>query len=118
MKLLPEILSVARDGDAVEFELRIAHDLGYFEGHFPGLPILPGVVQIDWAAKLAGEHFGLGELRADTLKAVKFSAPLIPERIVTLRLRWHPDAARLDFEYRCPLRKYSSGQLLLARAEA
>jgi len=38
--------------DGLELDLRVPPDLEYFAGHFPGIPILPGVVQIDWSVRL------------------------------------------------------------------
>jgi len=35
-------------GPPVRLELAVAPDLPCFEGHFPGVPVLPGVVQLDW----------------------------------------------------------------------
>ena len=38
-----------------EFEVRIPMDAPYFEGHFPGLAVLPGVVQIGIVLAALGE---------------------------------------------------------------
>ena len=38
-----------------EFEVRIPTDAPYFEGHFPGLAVLPGVVQIGIVLAALGE---------------------------------------------------------------
>src|SRR5690242_4306687 len=39
--------------------LQIQADLIYFAGHFPDFPLLPGVVQLDWAIHYAKLIFGM-----------------------------------------------------------
>ena len=36
-------------GPAAQIDFVVPNDLEYFDGHFPGAPIVPGVVQIKWA---------------------------------------------------------------------
>ncbi|MGF6412114.1 acyl-CoA synthetase (AMP-forming)/AMP-acid ligase II [Paraburkholderia sp. MM5482-R2] len=52
-----EVLAETRVGDTLHYVLRVPQSLQHFAGHFPGLPILPGVVQVDWAARLAAGHW-------------------------------------------------------------
>lgn len=39
----------------------VSHDEPVFQGHFPGLPLFPGVLQIECMAQTAGICFGQGE---------------------------------------------------------
>ncbi len=88
---------------AVVLSLRVPPDLAHFEGHFPGLPLLPGVVLIDWASRFAAEHAARDPaLRAwvstpSTLQQVKFSAPVLPGTRFDLTLTY--DAARRRVHY-------------------
>ncbi|HWA36712.1 MAG TPA: hypothetical protein VG873_02520 [Burkholderiales bacterium] len=109
MTLLPEILAERRDAGAVELDLHVAPELAYFRDHFPGLPILPGVVQIDWAVKLGRERLGLrGEFRG--AENLKFLSIVRPGARPTLRLALA--GGRLSFSYRAGERKYSAGVLV------
>jgi hypothetical protein len=70
--------------------LALDPDLLAFQGHFPGDPILPGVVQVDWAIRFGTEAFGpLG--RFCGLDQVKFLGLIRPGERVELQLGWAPD---------------------------
>lgn len=97
---LPEILSVTRpvDGQAI---LRISLPLGSsaFAGHFPGQPILAGVIQIDWALRLAGEHLAPGLLTSRDFQ-IKFRRVIGPEVPLFLDMEMNAAKRQLSFEYR------------------
>ncbi|MDR5754212.1 MULTISPECIES: AMP-binding protein [unclassified Caballeronia] len=94
-----ELLSICRDGDACSLELRVPPGLAHFAGHFPGLPILPGVVQLDWAVRLATECFD--ETRdVASIDRLKFMAPVGPGALLALRLSRDSARGRVQFAYR------------------
>jgi len=90
--------------------------LRVFEGHFPGRPILPGVAQVDWAIRWAGERFALPArfLRMDTLK---FQQPIEPGMQVEIEWRWNAATGVLKFEYRSAQGRHSSGSAVFAVEE-
>jgi 3-hydroxymyristoyl/3-hydroxydecanoyl-(acyl carrier protein) dehydratase len=47
----------AASGASATYRLRVPPTLEHFRGHFPGFPILPGVVQLDWAVRFGRLHF-------------------------------------------------------------
>ena len=109
MRLLPKILAERRDGPKLELDLSVPAGLACFDGHFPGQPILPGVVQVDWSARFARERLGVrGEFSA--AENLKFHSMVRPG--ATLRLVLDPDGARVKFEFFDEKRKYSSGSLV------
>ncbi len=111
MRLLPEILAERGAGGRVELELRVPADLVYFEGHFPGMPILPGVVQIDWSIRLGRERLPLrGEFVA--AEQVKFLSIVRPGTRLLLTLESNEEQTKLNFSYAGKERKYSSGTLV------
>jgi 3-hydroxymyristoyl/3-hydroxydecanoyl-(acyl carrier protein) dehydratase len=108
----PEIREVKRMEDGVELLLHIGDDLAQLEGHFPGLPIVPGVVQIDWAVKLAGRHLGL-EIEVAQWFQIKFRRVMVPGAEVTLTLGLNRARAKLAFEYWVGAEMLSSGSIRL-----
>lgn len=78
----------------------VAADHPVFAGHFPGRPIVPGVMLLEWAQAEISHALGRSprELR---VREVKFFAPLEPGQ--RARLRFDPpasDATRCVFDIR------------------
>lgn len=117
MSFFPDILAVHRSADphVVVLDLRVVSTLAFFRGHFPGFPILPGVVQVNWALHFAKEYLGVLPARFTGMKALKFTAPVLPDSAMTLELRLKSDMQRLEFAFFNADKKYSSGQIILAR---
>ncbi|SAL46101.1 AMP-dependent synthetase/ligase [Caballeronia arvi] len=103
-----EMLSEARDGDSLRYELRVPPTLAHFNGHFPNLPILPGVVQVDWAIRLASEHVA-GTRDMASVDRLKFMAPVPPGAVLDLRLAHDAARRRVQFAYRLNGRECASG---------
>jgi len=93
---------------SVELDLEIDPALLWFKGHFPFHPILPGVVQIDWAVTFARELLGL-DLPAARDFQIKFRATILPGDRITLTLRHEAVKGRLSFQYRRGDEMCSSG---------
>ncbi|HEX6550923.1 MAG TPA: thioester dehydrase [Gammaproteobacteria bacterium] len=110
MKGLPVVLARRRGDVRSELDLSIETGHPCFEGHFPGQPILPGVVQIGWAVHYAGKLYGLGPA-VTTLEQIKFRRPILPGARLTLHLALTGDGRKLRYEYRDAERSYSSGVL-------
>lgn len=118
MKLMPEILSQSRSELQAIFELHVPADLAHFSGHFPGLPILPGIVQVDWAIRLMQESFDIEGERFVAMRGLKFSSPLLPGEKATLTIDLQPDKGRMQFRINSGTRTCSSGQFLFSGDEA
>jgi 3-hydroxymyristoyl/3-hydroxydecanoyl-(acyl carrier protein) dehydratase len=110
---LPEILGERAAHGRVELELRVPPDLEYFAGHFPGLPILPGVVQIDWSVRLGCARLPVrGAFVA--AEQLKFLSVVRPAAQLTLTLELNAGKTKMNFSYAGAGRKYSSGTLVFA----
>jgi 3-hydroxymyristoyl/3-hydroxydecanoyl-(acyl carrier protein) dehydratase len=108
---LPSILAERRNGDDVVLDLALTEDLDVFRGHFPSMPVLPGVAQIDWALRLAKRQ-GLIGLETELWDfQVKFRSVIRPAIPLTLTLQWDRDRRRINFDYRSGHALMSSGRL-------
>jgi 3-hydroxymyristoyl/3-hydroxydecanoyl-(acyl carrier protein) dehydratase len=108
--MLPDILAERKTELGVELELRVPGDLACLAGHFPGLPVLPGIVQIDWSVKLARTRLALrGQFAA--AENLKFLSIVRPEDRLTLALELRA-CTQLVFRYFRSDKKYSLGTLV------
>lgn len=96
MNGLPEVVARDASDDRLDLALLVPADSPWFEGHFPGHPILPGVVQIGWAAEFAARWTG-SDTPPTLLERIKFKRPVRPGAGLVLRL--HAKAGKLSFEY-------------------
>ncbi|MBT9567664.1 MAG: hypothetical protein IV085_05140 [Thiobacillus sp.] len=88
-------------------ELSIAADHPAYAGHFPGQPILPGVVLLDAAlhslAAVAGAATGCSQV-----KSVKFLSSVLPGEALTLHYSAAPGGG-FRFDIRAHARAVASG---------
>nr|CAM74157.1 thioester dehydrase family protein [Magnetospirillum gryphiswaldense MSR-1] len=108
----PTLISSHAMDSGIALDLYLDPDLLWFRGHFPQLPLLPGVVQLDWALLLAGRHLGLTAQYTDRFQ-VKYKAGLFPGDHVTLVLRHDVAKGRLGFDYRRDGVTCSNGSLVV-----
>ncbi len=82
-----------------------------FAGHFPGHPIVPGVMLLDWVQTAI--EASLGHTVTGLVEA-KFLSPATPDERLELALEAAATAVR--FEVRCGERKVASGRFAVAVA--
>lgn len=109
----PEVLEERRAGDSIERECRVPLELACFSGHFPDLPVVPGVLQLDWAMELAAELLGAAP-RVEAIETVKFRAALGPGAPFRMRVRVGRGRVQLRLWWKSE--EFASGLVRLGRA--
>lgn len=104
--------SIDHENCRVVLRLHVANELEHFKGHFPGFGVLPGVVQIDWAARLARQYFQVPSAGFAGMEQIKFQAIVLPQALLDLKLEWDPERRKLGFIYQYGGKTYSSGRLI------
>lgn len=108
----PEVLEQFRGIDFIERACRVPGDLACFDGHFPGFPVVPGVLQLGWAMELAAELLEDAPC-LDEIKFLKFPAPLRPGDSFRINVRI-VDESHVAFRIASDDLEYARGRVCLA----
>lgn len=95
--------------DSLELYIQLPEDDAVFEGHFPELAILPGVVQIQWAMEHSVTWYAPEQFLA--LEKLKFQQMIMPGSSFALKLT-HQSAGKVSFAYSNDDICFSSGCLI------
>jgi 4-coumarate--CoA ligase (photoactive yellow protein activation family) len=106
-----EVLAEVTHEDGFCYELRVPSTLIHFAGHFPGLPILPGVVQVDWAVRFAAAQVPAAR-NVVSIDRLKFMAPVPPGALLKLTFSHDASRRRIPFTYRLGERDCAAGVIV------
>lgn len=81
---------ISEDGGKILASFTPPADFPPLNGHFPGNPILPGIAQIALVTEILNRAETSGEYTLDTVKRVKFLAPILPEMQVSAEVSCRP----------------------------
>jgi 3-hydroxyacyl-[acyl-carrier-protein] dehydratase len=101
----------------IHLTLQIPRDHPSFAGHFPGHPIVPGVVLLDEVMQAIEQHvpeLGLFSDGGAEIPVCKFLAPVLPGATLSLTLSWEGSPAPLTFKLHQAGQLVASGSLRAA----
>lgn len=111
--IFPHVRELERDKQRVLLEVTAPADLLYFDGHFDVAPILPGVVQVEWALHYGRQYFTLPP-NFTGVNLLKFQQVVRPDMAVQLELVHDTAKGSLNFRYVSAGSQHSSGRIMLA----
>jgi len=109
----PTITQESKSSDCeIKLSLNVPENLHWFDGHYPDQPIVPGVIEIDWAIYFAKTHLNLG-VNFKGIEALKFHELIEPNANIFLHLSFKKENNKLHFSFTSQTSKLSSGRILL-----
>jgi len=109
---LPHVRELENEAGRVLLEITAPASLLYFDGHFDVAPILPGVVQVDWALHYGRQYFVM-PAQFKGMNQLKFQHVIEPEQAVQLELVCDAAGKGLRFSYSSAAGQHSSGRIVL-----
>ncbi|MES2018963.1 MAG: AMP-binding protein [Pseudomonadota bacterium] len=108
---LPHVTLLEAHAERVLLGLTVPPTLLYLEGHFPEAPILPGVVQVDWAILYGRQYFALGP-HFRGINALKFQQVILPDAPLMLELVHDAAKDSLQFRFFSDTGPHAGGRIL------
>jgi len=112
----PHVRSVVADAGNLRLTLDVTSDLNWFRGHFPGQPVLPGVVQLHWAVLVATACLDVAGVPTE-LRRLKFKKVFAPPQDLELTLQKR-SSAEIQFRFSCEDEECSEGRLVFPSGAA
>ena len=100
-----------KNENKVSMILEMRESNPYFDGHFPGFPILPAVAQMELAVRFGSRFFGTGTA-VSQIKRMKFSNPIHPPLSILLIIEKKNDTLNFNISSSDGRIAYSMGTVV------
>ncbi len=107
---LPHIMDRRLVDGQLILHCEIPPGLIYFDGHMLDQPVLPGIVQVHWAAFFARRMLAVTG-RFERLEVIKFSQIVLPLYRVKISLSFNEATGKLKFRFESDRGGHSSGRI-------
>lgn len=107
------LFALEHDAEKGSWRFTISGRHAIFDGHFPQLPILPGIAHLAIAAEAARRTPGLARYSLKRVEGVRFTRPIHPDEPCEVVVTPDQDASTFRFELRCSGELASWGILVL-----
>ena len=97
------------------FAGRVPLDLTYFGGHFASFPLVPGVVELQWARDLAA-RYPWGRQSIARVENLKYQQFIRPHDEVSVALQYDAGKNKLTFKITGNGKPCAAGRIVFAAA--
>ena len=103
---------IEKTENSIHLEFSVPDSSPYFDGHFPGFPILPAVAQMDMVLSYASKYLGTGSSLSE-IQRIKFSNLVRPSVPLLLKLEKSGKSISFSLSSVSSDIVYSSGKVIL-----
>lgn len=111
----PRLLGERREARRLERRLRVPRELAFLDGHYPGRPLVAGVVQLRWVLDAAHALLGAPP-RVRGFEGLRFRDVLAPEQELRLWVELSEARDLLRFQLDAEGAVFAAGRARLAAA--
>ena len=115
MNKISEEKIIKQTDNAVILEFSVPDSSDYFDGHFPGYPILPAVAQIYIIMQFVSRYFGISS-ELSIIKRTKFTNIIRPDTPLVLHMEKKEEIISFKIISVDEKTVYSAGNLVLPEA--
>jgi 3-hydroxyacyl-[acyl-carrier-protein] dehydratase len=101
------------DSEPIRAEIQVPTESPWFDGHFPGEPLVPGVAQLAMVADLLGEALGF-PVTLTGVSRVRFKQAIRPAETITVRITPKEDPLAFSFNIERGAEPVCSGNIRIA----
>jgi acyl-coenzyme A synthetase/AMP-(fatty) acid ligase/uncharacterized membrane protein/3-hydroxymyristoyl/3-hydroxydecanoyl-(acyl carrier protein) dehydratase len=106
---------IDKNENSISLEFSVPDSSPYFDGHFPGFPILPAVAQMELVTRFASRYLGTGVGLAQ-IRRIKFTGLIRPRVPLLLKLAKNKNTLSFNFSSPEDATAYSAGTVVLENA--
>jgi 3-hydroxyacyl-[acyl-carrier-protein] dehydratase len=88
-------IEISADKKNARGEKHLDPAAAYFADHFPGNPLLPGVLLVECAAQAAGALWGKPQAFLASIQQFRFSKPVLPGQTIVSEITFEKDFGSL-----------------------
>jgi acyl-coenzyme A synthetase/AMP-(fatty) acid ligase len=101
---------IEKTENSVTLEFTLSDSCLYFDGHFPGFPVLPAVAQTELILRFASRYLGTNVM-GSSIRRIKFSSFIRPFTPLVLKIEKNENSLLFEMKSSDGNRTYSQGSL-------
>ena len=112
-----QVEEIERNAEGIEFRLVFPAASGFFVGHFPDNPILPGVAQVQVCSEVLSASLQRG-LFVQKIDSIRYRKPVLPDVPCSLHVTLPDEEGQVNFRWHGPEGAIAEGRLTMGSTDA